>query len=329
MAISDLRADGDQVESFNRPIGWTATDPQGGSRSVGLSASTIVPRAGVRTVAFTLARSEGDFVMRPPVNSDAIPAVTSAATLAAFNLSQNVPFTAYVNGSDFSFVVVGMADRFPTLYQEQGPWIVAARDPLLAGLNQPGQPAAWPNEAWYAVDPTADRADLAVAERDVRGASALDRRELVATASRDPLWLGLQSNLLIGVLTALALGIAAFALHFLVVAGGRLKEYAVLEGSGLPRALIWRSLFAEQLIVLVFSLVTGFVLALLLSFAVLPAIRLGTGLFDTVPVTVVTVDIPLVAAVLAIVALAAAVSGRLAGRAGGAYRLMDELRSLG
>jgi hypothetical protein len=329
MAISDMRADGAPVESFSRPIGWTATDPQGGSRSVVLSSSTAVLRAGVSTVVFPLARSEGDFVVRPPPNSDAIPALTSAATLAAFNLSQNEPFTVSINGSNFSFIVVGIADRFPTLYQEQGPWIVVARDSMLAGLNQPGQPAAWPNDAWYAVDPAADRGDLAVAERVVPGASVLDRSELVATASSDPLWLGLESNLLIGVLTALGLGIAAFALHFLVVARGRLREYAVLEGSGLPRALIWHSLFTEQLIVVGFSLATGLVLALLLSFSLLPSLRLGNGLFDVVPSTVVVLGIPLIAAVLAIVALAAFFTGRFAQRAGTAYRLMDELRSLG
>jgi hypothetical protein len=329
IAISDLRADNAEVESFSQPTGWTATDPTSGTRNVSVLSGKAVLREGATTVAFTLAPSEGDFVLRPPVNDNAIPATASTATLAAFNLIQNLPFSAYINGYELHFVIVGIADRFPTLYQEQGPWMVVALDPLLAALNQSGRQAVWPNQAWFRVDPAADPGDLALAGRAVHGADVPDRRQLVAAAAGDPLWLGLESNLVIGALTALALGVAAFAFHFLVLARGRLKEYAVLEGSGLPRALIWRSLLVEQLIVLCFSLATGFVLALLLSFALLPSLRLGNGLFDTVPSTVVTVDVALVAALLAFVALAAILTGRLAGRAGSAYRLMDELRSLG
>jgi predicted lysophospholipase L1 biosynthesis ABC-type transport system permease subunit len=206
---------------------------------------------------------------------------------------------------------------------------VAGLEPLSVGLAQTSPNAVWPNEAWYNVDPAVDRYDLGLAQQRFPNANILDRRELEAAAASDPVRLGLESNLLIGAITALALGIMAFALYFLVVAPGRLKEYAVLEGGGMPRALIWRSLFIEQVIVVGFSLGTGLVLGLLLAFALLPSLQLGTELFDLVPATVVTVDAGLVIAVLGSLALAALLISRFGTRVGGHYRLMDELRSLG
>src|SRR5487761_1135494 len=329
IAISDLQVDGTELESFSSPQDWTASDSVNGLYNLPLKADRIVPRNGIATVAFMVAQSQGNFVVRPPASTDPIPALASTATLAMFNLVQNQPFIASVNGYPIQLVIVGVADQFPSLYQENGPWLVVARDPFLAALNQVSGYAVWPNQAWYTVDPGADRADLALIQRDYPQVTALDRRHLVAAAASDPLWLGLESNLLTGALTCLALGIAAFALHFLVTAKGRLSEYAVLEGSGLPRALIWRSLFIEQLVVLAFSLGTGIVLGVLLSFVLLPSLQLGNTLLDTVPATVVTINPLLVAAVLGSVLVVAVIAGRLAARTGGGYKLMDELRSLG
>jgi hypothetical protein len=338
IAISDLQVDGTVLEPFSSPQGWTASDSVRGLYNLPLKADKIVlpggqpnpaARDGTATVAFTVAQSQGNFVVRPPATGDPIPALASTATLAMFNLVQNQPFIASVSGYDIQVVIVGVADQFPSLYQENGAWLVVDLDPFLAALNQVSGYAVWPNEAWYAVDPGADRADLALMQRDFPAASLVDRRDLQAAAASDPVWLGLESNLLIGALTGLALGIAAFALHFLVTAKGRLSEYAVLEGSGLPRALIWRSLFIEQLVVLTFSLGTGIVLGVILSIVLLPSLQLGNKLLDTVPATVLTVSPPLVAAVLGSVILAAVIAGRLAARTGGGYKLMDELRSLG
>ncbi|HVC78840.1 MAG TPA: FtsX-like permease family protein [Candidatus Micrarchaeaceae archaeon] len=329
IAISDLQVDGTELESFSSPQDWTASDSVNGLYNLPLKADRIVPRNGIATVAFMVSQSQGNFVVRPPSSADPIPALASTATLAMFNLVQNQPFIASVNGYPIQLVIVGVADQFPSLYQENGPWLVVARDPFLAALNQVSGYAVWPNQAWYTVDPAADRADLALIQRDYPQVTALDRRDLVAAAASDPLWLGLESNLLTGALTCLALGIAAFALHFLVTAKGRLSEYAVLEGSGLPRALIWRSLFIEQLVVLAFSLGTGIVFGVLLSFVLLPSLQLGNTLLDTVPATVVTINPLLVAAVLGAVLAVAVIAGRLAARTGGGYKLMDELRSLG
>jgi hypothetical protein len=328
IAISDLKVDDSKLESFTAPKGWTVTDPVNGLYNLPLTGGGLVPHDGNPTVAFKVAQSQGNFVIRPPATLDPIPALASTATMALYNLVQGQTFIANVNGFDLQLVVVGIADRFPSLYQETGTWLVVALDPFLAALNQVSGYAVWPNAAWYAVDPSSDRADLAVVQRDFPQATVLDRRDLQAAAARDPLWLGLESNLLIGGLTVIALGTAAFALHFFVAAKGRLSEYAVLEGSGLPRALIWRTLFFEQLVVLIFSLVTGLLLGVLLSVGLLPFLQLGNQLLDTVPATVVTINPPLVAAVLGSVALAAVIAGRLAARTGRGYRLMDELRSL-
>jgi hypothetical protein len=329
VAISDLQVDGAELESFSKSSGWSATDPNGGSRDLPVLSSGRIPRKGASTVAFTLANGDGDFILRPPARETAIPALASDATIAAFSLIQNAPYTAYVSGYPVQLMIVGVANNFPTLYQSQSPWLVTDLEPFLSYLDQVNPYATWPNQAWYSVDPAADRYDLGVAARSLPAANILDRRDLEAATVSDPVWLGLESNLFIGAITALALGITAFALHFLVVARGRLKEFAVLEGSGFPRALIWRSLLVEQVIVLLHSLFVGVVLGLLLAFVMLPSLRLGNALFDTVPSTVVTIEVPLMAALLSAVALAALITGRLGGRVGGRYRLMDELRSLG
>jgi hypothetical protein len=327
VAISDLRADGAELESFGTTTGWGETDPL--SHNSSLLSSELVPRDGLSTVEFSLAPASGQYILSPSAHDDPIPALTSSATMAALNLVENAPYIAYINGYPFQFTIVGVADNFPTLYQSQGPWLVAALVPLVVELSQASPNAVWPNQAWYAVDPAADAYDLAVAQRSFPEANILDRRQLAAAALSNPVWLGVESNLLIGAIAAFALGIAAFALHFLVVTQGRLKEYAILEATGLPRALIWRSLLFEQLIVLGFALATAVVLGLLLAFVLLPSLQFGNGQFDGVPSTVVTIDFPLVVAVLGSVALIALLIGRIGARIGSRYRLMDELRSLG
>jgi ABC-type antimicrobial peptide transport system permease subunit len=179
------------------------------------------------------------------------------------------------------------------------------------------------------VAPGAAADDAAALRRLPQVAQVWDRAALEAAQRSDPEQLSLESNLLIGFLAALALAVVGFVVHFLVVTRGRLSDYAILQANGMPRALIRRSLGAEQFALLAFSILAGTAIGLLLAWVLLPAIQVGTDLSQLVPPTVVTVDPAVAGGAVLIVAAAALVGGAVGSRLAGRFRLMDELRLLG
>ena len=158
--------------------------------------------------------------------------------------------------------------------------------------------------------------------------SVLSRRGLLGASQSDLIALELEANLLVGFAAALALAVAAFALHFLVATRGRRSEYAILDANGLSPGTIQRSLALEQSVLLLFSLVVGAALGLLVSWAVLPAIHLGGSREETVPPTLVSVSGPLTGASLAAVLGLAMLAGLWATRLARRFELPQQLRML-
>jgi hypothetical protein len=73
-----------------------------------------------------------------------------------------------------------------------------------------------------------------------------------------------------GTLSALLVGVFAFAVHFRAVAGERAEEYAALLLSGLPGRTLRGSLAVEQRVVAWHGLASGAVCAVALAVALLP-----------------------------------------------------------
>lgn len=348
IAISALAVDGQVIEGFAEQTGgpgakffpglWYSTDATSGTYFDSWVPSLEVPRDGGLTVALHLTPGPLPTYLRPGIVNQripnigpvggVIPALVPSKMLNRFQLSVGKTIQVQVDNTAVTSVIAGVADHFPTMYPEVGDFIILERDPLIAALAGNKDQRPWPNEIWVRATPGG--ADAAL--RSLRAAPGVltvyDRRELQSTAANSPQQLELTSNLVLGFVAATALGLLAFALHFIVVARARMTDYAVLEANGMSAAMVRQSLVIEQLTLLGFCVVCGAVLGLVMSFVVLPVLQLGAAASDNVPQTIVTIDPVMLAAVLGVVVA----GGLAAGPAIAATerpRVMAELRSLG
>ncbi len=273
--------------------------------------------------------SYGPVLVSPPLSAAPIPVLTPASTLSRAGLQLGKPFSMIVRSITAEFVAVDVAGRFPTLYPEAEDFMIVAQAPLLAAIAHDSGELVVPAEAWLRVTAAADAGILAALRARSDVTSVDDRRDAEAAARRDPVLLQLMTNLLLGFGAAMALTLLSVIVHFLITVQGRLGEYAILQANGLGRRTILRSLAIEQALLVAFAIVGGGLLGLGLSWALIPALQLGGDLTALVPSTVITVDPLLVGAVIGAVTLLALAGGRMAGRAGSRFRLMDELRLLG
>jgi hypothetical protein len=257
-----------------------------------------------------------------------VPALISSATLEHFGIALGQPFILRVDSRAVPVVGVGSLDYFPTLYPQLEDFMVVARESLLSRLARDGDPGALPNEAWLQMPPAA--AAQAASTLSQRGdvVQLGNRAADYQIVQRDPLRLELTANLLLGFAAALTLSALAFGLHTLVSARGRLAEYAILRANGLPPAQVERSLLIEEAMLLGFSVLIGSALAAVLAAVVLPSLELASDLRDTVPPTVVVVDLRTAIGSVAAVILACLLAGRAAAWLGGRFDLRTELRLL-
>jgi uncharacterized membrane protein len=327
LTVGDSTGNTTVIEDFVEGKEWWRIG-EGRSRS-NLDSSLLHSREGRKTVGFELSLATGRLSLRPPpTENDLVPALAPAATLQRLGVKVNQSILMKFGSQAVRLLVVGVADHFPTLYPEESDFFVVDRDPMLSHIGFFGNPVSWPNEVWINVDPRfrQEDADRIRARRDLLELS--DRHYQETLALRDPLLLGLQSNLVIGFVAALSLAVVGFGLHFWLATQGRHSEYAILQANGLSSTQIQRSLSIEQWILLGFSVAIGIGLGLFLSWSVLPTLQLGTRLYETVPATVVMVDPPVAAGAVALVSVFGLAVGSLASRASRRFRLIDELRML-
>ena len=348
IALSSLTTGSTVIESFAEvvtgpgasqfPGYWWRSDPDTGQIADFVPPSLNLPRDGARTASFHVVPAAIPTYVRPalvnqPITGFAtavrgvVPALVPQQMLNRLGLSIGQTIGVEVDNVAVTAELVGVADHFPTMYPEQGDFMILARDPLLIALafGRHGRP--WPNEIWVR---TSGNADAAVASLQATPGivTVYDRRATQSAISHSPAQLELSSNLQLGFVAALALALLAFALHFLVLARARRGDYAVLEANGMSPATVRRSLVVEQVMLLAFSAIVGALLGVLASLVVLPALQLSGSAVENVPQTIVTFDwsaLVLVAGVIAVGALAAAPAVAATERP----QIMSELRSLG
>ena len=356
ISVSALAVDGKVIESFAEQVTgpgarsfpglWWRTDAESGTFWETLLPTTSLPRNGNLTVAFRIGIGAFPTYIRPGVSrfppginlpfpnyavatAAPIPALVPSQMLARFGLAVGKQLQLQIDNIGITATIVGVADHFPTLYPELGDFVVLDRDPLLIALAYGHDQSPWPNEIWVKAAPGG--ADAAIAS--LHGApgliQVLDQRSIAFDAAHAPQQLGLESNLLLGFVAALALALIAFAFHFLILARNRLSEYAVLEANGMSPLQVRRSLVFEELVVAGFCLVCGVVLGALAAFVLLPALQLGTSVPENVPATILTLDPVRLATVLVAVVAGVLVAGPGMAVVAARPRVMAELRALG
>jgi FtsX-like permease family len=351
ISLSLLAADGAVVESFaeqiNLPPGarpffsglWWRTDAESGTFYETLPPTADQPREGSSTASFRIGTGTFPTYIRPGVSSfipnfgvatrGSIPALAPTQMLTHFGLAVGKPLQIDIDGVGISATIVGVADHFPTLYPELGDFLVLDRDPLLIALAYGRHQSPYPSEIWVKTAPAGHDTAIASLQGAKGVVSVLDQRTIAFDAAHAPQQLGLESNLLLGFVAALALALIAFAFHFLILARSRLPEFAVLEANGMSPSQVRRSLVIEELVVAGFCLACGAALGALAAVVLLPALQLGATVPDNVPATIVTLDPARLAIALVAIVAGVLVAGPALAPIADRPRVMAELRALG
>jgi FtsX-like permease family protein len=348
ISLSSLAVDGKVIESFSEQVSgpgaqifsglWWRTDAESGTYYETLSPRVEVQRDGSPTASFRIGTGTYPTYFRPGVlgfrpgfaaRGFSIPALVPSQMLNQFGLAVGKQLQVEIDGVGVTATIVGVADHFPTLYPEIGDFIVLDRDPLLIALAYGRHQSPWANEIWVKAAPGG--ADAAVASlRAAAGViQVLDQRAIAADAAHAPQQLGLEANLLLGFAAAIGLALLAFGFHFLMLARGRLSEYAVLEANGMSPPQVRRSLVWEEVILVAFCTACGAALGVVAAIVLLPTLQLGASVPDVVPATIVTFDPLRLLEALVLVGVGALVAGPALAFVAERPRVMAELRALG
>ncbi len=194
------------------------------------------------------------------------------------------------NSTPASFIVGAIAQDFPTLYPTQavGGFIVAnLNDYLGAYLNALDVAGAQvgPNEYWLKTSSDAALRSSIANTLDQNApyldiARTVDRRDIERSILGNPLEAGVRGMLILGALAAVALAIIGTVVQSALAARQRIVQFAILRTFGLSANELIRMLLGEQLVVYVFGLIGGTLLAVVLGMATLPYLQFSDTTLD-------------------------------------------------
>ena len=165
------------------------------------------------------------------------------------------------------------------MYQEEAAgFLVTARDPLLAHLNNVRQTSTHSNEVLVSIEPGA-----AVPGALSDSAQVWEAEVVRKTIKADPLALGLRSVTLFGYVLTTVLSLAGFGTHFYMSVRQRETVYAILRALGLSPRQLYGTLLFEQALLILSGLALGTILGLLLNRLTLPGLPLSLGGQPPVP----------------------------------------------
>jgi hypothetical protein len=327
VAVQNLRTDaGTVVESFAAADGWWQETFAPDTAQAPLTPSALHTRNGSASVDVSVDLQA--VILQPAPSSRPLPVLLATQTLADLGLSIGQSFPLHIDTVDIELVAVGSFDLFPTFYPTLEPLIVVPETSFLGRLGHEGGTSPWPDELWLSVPGAAAAPVQAALAADSTLLTSLRRNDAESQALNDPLRVGLQDELGLGFIVALAVVVIGFGLHFLAAARSRVTQFAIMRANGVPEATLRNSQLAEQVVVLLTGLASGLAIGLAAAWAVLPIFNLGILPADVTPASIFHVDLPTLAGVvLGTGALALAVGRGVAGVAS-RVDVMSTVRSL-
>ena len=201
----------------------------------------------------------------------------------------------------FAFVVGGIVNQFPTMYDDAaGGYLIASIPDYFNALKAEGLTGVAPSEYWLRT--TSSAAAAAQRAKDYKDGTFFfvsgetNRRTLLAQYLSDPLTSGMTSLLLVGAFTAALLSALGSVAQMTLEARRRATSFAILRTLGVSGRQITTVLLGEQLFMYAFGLVTGTALGLLLSTATLPLLQYSSAQLNPttigVPPFVVAFNLP-------------------------------------
>lgn len=333
--ITAYAADGQAVavEAFEGASQWAAR-PVAAARQDEVGLSTEQAHSGRNALKVTLLSgfSGGDRGLYPKDPSVPLPVVASESFAAATGIGVGATGLIEVRGVIVPVTVRATFRLFPTLSTDEGPSVIFDRRSLAAWMN------AWVtfdpvryNEAWFSLQPGADRDALEQALRDTAfgPAAVYDRESSLASVARDPLVAAGGSGILFLASVALLLLVTLALLFNLWVSVQRRRtEFAVLRALGLSRGQVFGVLAFEYATITAVGLGAGIYLGSAVARRMLSFLEVTEDGTHVEPPFVLSTDWLALGAsavvVLAVLAGALVVAVRLMGRTSDATALRLE-----
>lgn len=203
------------------------------------------------------------------------------------------PFVLYnVAGANVTVLPYIDTEYFPSLYNEQRPFVVVDVRELMYWLNERPAAQIYPNEVWLELQDDIEGLDAVTDVMDsltgLEGAGVVRSDEetfaqVYDKLETDPLALGLLGLMFLAFLISLALSIVGLVTYTALTAQARRGEFGVLRALGLSSSRVVRSLVMEQVVVVGIAGALGSILGFLLSVFVVPTLALGTTGEGVVP----------------------------------------------
>ncbi|PJF44390.1 MAG: hypothetical protein CUN55_04200 [Phototrophicales bacterium] len=231
-----------------------------------------------------------------------MPAIVSSsfATLQGIDFSQ--PSTVVpvddVGGIRIFIEPLATVEYFPSLFNEQKPFIVVDVHELMYTLNQRPSAQYYPNEAWLNLvnDDVSVNEVNAIVDKIVSSDDGFIHTRIVSYAQEfddleaDPLAIGLLGLMFLAFLIALVLSIVGLLTYAALTAQARRSEFGVLRALGLASSKLVQGLILEQFIVVLIAGTIGSFLGAVLGEFVVPTLALGTTGEGVVPPFITEVE---------------------------------------
>ncbi|GAB4529021.1 MAG: hypothetical protein OHK0046_48570 [Anaerolineae bacterium] len=222
-----------------------------------------------------------------------IPVVASARFAEINNLTEGQLFRLFVSQTPLWFQMEAIVDYYPTLYDNQQPYLIVDRDLLHYALERRPVPAATRavDELWLRLEPGVNAASFADENtRDPAITAVVMLEDTLQDYRADLLPLGLIGLLFLSFLIGLALSIVSLLTYIGLAVQTRRSELAVLRALGLPSWRITLSVAVEQILVMLTAVALGVLIGVLLSNQVLPTLSIDTSGGALVPPFIVQTD---------------------------------------
>jgi len=203
-------------------------------------------------------------------------------------------------------IVVGTTKYFPTLYPQDGPFVIGNLD---YSFDQQGSP--YPFEIWMKLGPNPDMNGIVAAAFDAGlVVSKESPRSIISSEQSTPSRQGLFGVLSIGFIAAGLVTTAGLLMYTLASFRRRAVEISILRAIGLGSGRVATLLTLEQLLVVGIGAVGGTILGIAASELFIPLLQIKTGRYSGTPPFIVelawdrVVLVDLVVAILLLVTIA-------------------------
>ena len=181
------------------------------------------------------------------------------------------------------FVIAGAVDFFPSVYREDGPFLVANAEYL---FEQEGD--VFPYEVWLDVAPgtTPDQIRAGINSLGLPSIISQDAPETILVAQERPERQGLYGLLSVGFLGSALLTGLGFMFYALVSFQQRFIELGMLRAIGLSVRQMLKLLICEQFLIIGTGIVTGTAIGVWVSRLFIPFLQVGGEYAQTPPFVV-------------------------------------------